>query len=567
MLPGSLHNAKNVALRMGNNAAMRHRFFALILALLSCISCAQTVSEVLAITPKSAAVQPPVVVEKLVLFSRPIFGFRGSLMGVSARDRANRAYTRIHDQLELPGLHAVNVRADAQGMLIQIDGATSFVVIAGDLDPAREETLDQAAQRAAAALTIAIRESAESRSLETLTRALASAMAGTVLFIGLIWLASQARRVLVRQLLGVADRHRGKLQFGGMALLQQDRLANGVRLLLTLVYRVLVLLMTVEWVSFALRSFPFTRAWGESLNSFLLSLVMPLVTASMAAVPELLTAMLIFYLAFLITQGLERFFSNVQSGTVLWHWLDADMVVPTQRIAKVVVWLFALAMAYPYLPGSDTEAFKGLSVLVGLMLSMGASSLVGQAASGLILTYGRVFRKGEFVRIANEEGTVTEMGIFTTRIRTGLGEELTISNASILGATTRNYSRTVPGAALVLDTTVTIGYETPWRQVHAMLIEAARRTEGVLTNTEPQVFQTALNDWYPVYRLLCHATPTQTRSRSMMLSVLHGNIQDVFNEWGVQIMSPQYVEDPKEPKVVCPAKWYPAPAVKPDSIP
>jgi small-conductance mechanosensitive channel len=567
MLPGSLHNAKNVALRMGNNAAMRHRFFALILALLSRISCAQTVSEVLAITPKSAAVQPPVVVEKLVLFSRPIFGFRGSLMGVSARDRANRAYTRIHDQLELPGLHAVNVRADAQGMLIQIDGATSFVVIAGDLDPAREETLDQAAQRAAAALTIAIRESAESRSLETLTRALASAMAGTVLFIGLIWLASQARRVLVRQLLGVADRHRGKLQFGGMALLQQDRLANGVRLLLTLVYRVLVLLMTVEWVSFALRSFPFTRAWGESLNSFLLSLVMPLVTASMAAVPELLTAMLIFYLAFLITQGLERFFSNVQSGTVLWHWLDADMVVPTQRIAKVVVWLFALAMAYPYLPGSDTEAFKGLSVLVGLMLSMGASSLVGQAASGLILTYGRVFRKGEFVRIANEEGTVTEMGIFTTRIRTGLGEELTISNASILGATTRNYSRTVPGAALVLDTTVTIGYETPWRQVHAMLIEAARRTEGVLTNTEPQVFQTALNDWYPVYRLLCHATPTQTRSRSMMLSVLHGNIQDVFNEWGVQIMSPQYVEDPKEPKVVCPAKWYPAPAVKPDSIP
>lgn len=567
MLPGSLHNAKNVALRMGNNAAMRHRFFALILALLSCISCAQTVSEVLAITPKFAAVQPPVVVEKLVLFSRPIFGFRGSLMGVSARDRANRAYTRIHDQLELPGLHAVNVRADAQGMLIQIDGATSFVVIAGDLDPAREETLDQAAQRAAAALTIAIRESAESRSLETLTRALASAMAGTVLFIGLIWLASQARRALVRQLLGVADRHRGKLQFGGMALLQQDRLANGVRLLLTLVYRVLVLLMTVEWVSFALRSFPFTRAWGESLNSFLLSLVMPLVTASMAAVPELLTAMLIFYLAFLITQGLERFFSNVQSGTVLWHWLDADMVVPTQRIAKVVVWLFALAMAYPYLPGSDTEAFKGLSVLVGLMLSMGASSLVGQAASGLILTYGRVFRKGEFVRIANEEGTVTEMGIFTTRIRTGLGEELTISNASILGATTRNYSRTVPGAALVLDTTVTIGYETPWRQVHAMLIEAARRTEGVLTNSEPQVFQTALNDWYPVYRLLCHATPTQTRSRSMMLSVLHGNIQDVFNEWGVQIMSPQYVEDPKEPKVVCPAKWYPAPAVKPDSIP
>ena len=220
-----------------------------------------------------------------------------------------------------------------------------------------------------------------------------------------------------------------------------------VWLVLTLVYRLLVLLMTVEWLSFVLRSFPFTRAWGESLNSFLLSLAMPVITAAMGAVPELLTALLtallIFYLAYLITQALERFFSNFQSGTVQLHWLDADVVAPTQRIAKVVVWLFALAMAYPYLPGSDTEAFKGLSVLVGLMLSMGASSLVGQAASG----------------------------------------------------------------------------------------------------------------------------PTEPRPRALLLSALHANIQDVFNEYGVQIMSPQYFEDPKEPKVVPPSDWYPAPAVRPDGIP
>jgi small-conductance mechanosensitive channel len=273
-----------------------------------------------------------------------------------------------------------------------------------------------------------------------------------------------------------------------------------------------------------------------------------------------LTALLIFYLAYLITQALGRFFARVQSGVVRLQWLDADVVLPTQRIAKVVVWLFAVAMAYPYLPGSQTEAFKGLSVLLGLMLSLGASNLVGQAASGLILTYGRVFRKGEYVRLAEHEGTVTEMGIFTTRIRTGLGEELTISNASILGATTKNYSRTVPGAGFVLDTTVTIGYDTPWRQVHAMLIEAANRTEGISTDTAPQVFQTALNDWYPVYRLVCHATPTEPRPRALLLSALHASIQDVFNTYGVQIMSPQYFEDPKEAKVVPPEKWYPAPA-------
>jgi len=197
------------------------------------------------------------------------------------------------------------------------------------------------------------------------------------------------------------------------------------------------------------------------------------------------------------------------------------------------------------------------------MISLGASNLVGQAASGLILTYGRVYRKGEYVQLANQEGTVTEMGMFATRIRTGLGEELTISNTSILAGTTKNYSRTVQGAGYVVDTTVTIGYDTPWRQVHAMLIDAALRTEGILTQPAPQVFQTALSDWYPVYRLVCQAVPEEPRPRALVLSALHANIQDVFNTFGVQIMSPQYIADPAHPKTVPPAQWAPPPAAEP----
>jgi small-conductance mechanosensitive channel len=186
-------------------------------------------------------------------------------------------------------------------------------------------------------------------------------------------------------------------------------------------------------------------------------------------------------LARALSRALDGFFERVRNGQVKVGWLDADVVTPTQRIVKTVIWLFALAMSYPYLPGAQTEAFKGLSVLVGLMVSLGASNLVGQAASGLILTYGRVFRKGEFVHIAGYEGTVMELGVFATRIRTGLGEELTISNSSILGTTTKNYSRAVEGVGYVLDTTVTIGYDTPWRQVHALLKQAALQTEGVRT--------------------------------------------------------------------------------------
>jgi small-conductance mechanosensitive channel len=236
------------------------------------------------------------------------------------------------------------------------------------------------------------------------------------------------------------------------------------------------------------------------------------------------------------------------------------VVVPTRRLTTAGLWLFALAMAYPYLPGSETQAFKGLSLLVGLMVSLGSSSLVAQAGSGLILTYTRTFREGEYVRIDEHEGTVTHMGMFATRIRTGLGEELTLSNSLILGTVTKNYSRALKGAGFVLDTTVTIGYDTPWRQVHELLVQAALRTPGVLADPAPHVFQTSLSDFYPAYRLVCQALPSQPRPRAELLSALHANIQDLFNEYGVQIMSPHYFSDPDTPKTVPKGRWIVPPA-------
>jgi small-conductance mechanosensitive channel len=159
---------------------------------------------------------------------------------------------------------------------------------------------------------------------------------------------------------------------------------------------------------------------------------------------------------------------------------------------------------------------------------------------------------------------VVELGAFTTKIRTGLGEELTISNSTIAGGITKNYSRAVKGRGFVVDTVVTIGYDTPWRQVHAMLVEAARRTTGILENPAPVVFQTGLSDFYPEYRLVAQAVPSDPRPRAIVMSDLHANIQDVFNEYGVQIMSPHYLGDPADAKVVAPANWYPAPARKPE---
>ena len=276
--------------------------------------------------------------------------------------------------------------------------------------------------------------------------------------------------------------------------------------------------------------------------------------------PTLLVALTVLLVARFVTHLLKRFFDRVEAGTITLGWLDAETVGPTRRLVMIGVWLFAVAMAYPYLPGASTDAFKGLSVLLGLMVSIGGASVVGQALAGLILMYTHTFRLGDYVRVADCEGTVVSMGMYQTRIRTGLGEELTLPSSLVLGSVTRNYSRPMHGRGFILDTTVTIGYDVPWRQVHAMLEEAAGRTPGLLREPAPRVYQSALSDFYVEYRLVTVATMDTPRSRAEALGAMHQHIQDVFNEHDVQIMSPHYQLDPQSAKVVPKERWYEAPA-------
>jgi small-conductance mechanosensitive channel len=494
------------------------------------------------------------------VFNRDVVTFRAAVFGVSATDRAHRVEFRIKEQMERPGPLTVNVKADPAGQLIQIDGETAFLLTPGDLNPVSEETLPQAAAKSAKALETVIEESRESRDLRSLGVSAAVAT-GITLALWLIWWLIRKGLVLLQErLTGWFTTHPGSYKVAGVEVMQAPRLASWLLKLIAGLRVVLLMIVLYQWLSLILSIFPFTRAWGERLHGFLWDVVFQISSAVLGALPRLFVAVLIFLLAHWASKALDGLFGRIRDGRAQVDWLSADVAEPTRKIAKAVTWLFALAMAYPYIPGSQTQAFQGLSVLLGLMLSLGASNLVGQGASGLILIYGRVFKPGEFVRIGEFEGTVMELGMFATRIRTGLGEELTIANSAVLGSTTKNYSRTVKGKGFVLDTQVTIGYDTPWRQVHAMLQEAARRTEGILVDPAPQVFQTALSDWYPQYRLVCQAIPTSPGPRAMILSALHANIQDVFNEYGVQIMSPQYFADPAEPKVVPRDRWFTAPA-------
>jgi len=500
----------------------------------------------------------------VTVFNRQVTLFRAPLLGVPVEERALRANKTLRRMLATGGLGVVSSKPIPQGYSIMLDGVLAFMMSPEDTDSLNEETLDQAAKNAVTSLELVVRETREARTMKLLLHATGLVLAATAALFLIIWLLSRTRSWLTLRLTSLAHTHAERLSVGGESLMNRDRLLHLVQRGVTLVYWVLVLFVIYDWLGFSLGRFPYTRPWGERLTQYLIDLVVSFGSAVTRIVPNLLVALLIFLIAKFIIDLLKTVFERVEQGKLQLAWLDQDTVCPTRRLVSAGIWLFALVMAYPYLPGSGTEAFKGLSVLIGLMVSLGASSLVGQAASGLILMYTRTIRAGEYVQISGNQGTVMELGLFTTRIRTGLGEELTFPNALILSNVSRNYSRTVQGNGFILETGVTIGYDTPWRQVHAMLTEAAGRTSGIQTDPAPRVFQTALSDYYPEYRLACQVLRTGPVQRAEVLSELHGNIQDVFNEYGVQIMSPHYLGDPAEAKLVPKEQWYQAPAKNPE---
>jgi small-conductance mechanosensitive channel len=221
--------------------------------------------------------------------------------------------------------------------------------------------------------------------------------------------------------------------------------------------------------------------------------------------------------------------------------------------------VFALVVAYPYIPGAESPALRGLSLFFGILLSVGSSSTISNIIAGYSLTYRRMFKVGDRVRIDHVTGDVVEVRLLVTHLHTIKNEEVIVPNSKILGNEVVNYSSLARARGLILHTTVGIGYETPWRQVVAMLRMAASRTPGLLEDPEPFVLQTALADFAVTYELNAYCDNAQ--AMTALYSDMHRNILDVFNEYGVQIMTPAYEGDPAEPKIVPKELWYAPPAV------
>jgi small-conductance mechanosensitive channel len=493
----------------------------------------------------------------LTFANREIVVLRAALLGRTSAGRVEAA-RQLLTKLARDGRSLrVTMRAVGRGTLLAVDGRDVFAIVPADVDELSGETLHGTSADAVRRLQQALDESLEASRPRVLLVGLAQALLATVAFGLALWLLTRAHRSAGAAVAQTTERTLSASKVTD-AIVRQTRLVQYVRHVVTLALVVVGLSVAYMWLTFVLRRFPYSRPWGESLRTFLLDRFMWLGTGIVEAIPSLFTVILIVFVTRLVVRVIQLLFIGVEQGRITIPWVHQETAAPTRKLATALLWLFALIVSYPYLPGSETDVFKGVSVFIGLMVSLGSSGLVNQVMSGFTVTYSRALRRGDFVRIAEIEGTVTQIGTLSTKIETPRREEVTIPNTVLVSQTVTNYSRNADTLGVHTPTSVTIGYDTPWRQVEALLLLAASRTDGVRCSPPPIVLQASLEDFYVRYILL--VSLEAEHRRGPILNRLHGNIQDAFNEHGVQIMSPNYEADPTDVKVVPKERWFATPA-------
>ena len=509
---------------------------------------------------ESAVEQPtaPVIVDGVTLFR---------VRGISSYPPERRAAEIAKRITEVAANRAIPV----DSLRMQDTPAATLVVASGrrlfgvldadaDLEGLSRPILAQAYMTRVAEAMTAFRRDREAGAL---WGDFARAAVATLAFLLLVALD---RLTLKRVRAAVHTRYRSKVhdvQFRSIEIMRGEHLWTLVQRAVWAVAALVVLVASYAYLNYVLLLFPWTRALGRSLSDIFLQPLATLATGFIGFIPNLVFLIILALVTRYVLKLVKLFFQRVADGSITLHGFDPEWARATYGITRFAVVAFALVIAYPYIPGSGSDAFKGIGLVLGLMFSLGSPSVIGNVVAGLGLAFRGAFHVGDRVRIGEHIGEVTQVRLLTTYLRSPKNEQVIIPNSMILNSEVVNYSALAKNAGLILHTNVGIGYETPWRQVEAMLLEAARRTPGLKTQPEPFVLHKKLGDFAVDYEINVF-TDDATRILALY-TALHRNILDVFNEYGVQIMTPAYEGDPEQPKVVPRDQWFTEPAMSPSS--
>jgi small-conductance mechanosensitive channel len=360
----------------------------------------------------------------------------------------------------------------------------------------------------------------------------------TMVLIALLWLLAALFPRLYRYIEKWSAKVVPSLRIQQFEVLPADRVAGLAIGVAKLVRFAIVLQLLYFYASLVLGFFPWTRSYAQALLSYVINPLKMIGGAIRGSLPDMFFIAVILTIAIYIIKGIRIVFSEIGKGTIRIRGFYAEWAEITFNIVRLCIYALTAVIIFPYLPGSNSPAFRGISIFVGVLFSLGSTSAVANVISGIILTYMRAFHPGERVRIADTLGDVIEKNLLVTRLLTIKNEEVTIANAMVLSSQIINYSAQAKTTGVILHTSVTIGYNAPWRTVHALLIDAALSTPRILHEPPPFVWQTALNDFYVQYEI--NAYTAEANKMPDIYADLHANIQDKFNAGGVEIMSPHY---------------------------
>jgi small-conductance mechanosensitive channel len=330
------------------------------------------------------------------------------------------------------------------------------------------------------------------------------------------------------------------IRFRGYQFLDSDRELKVALFLINIIRLFIIALTLYITLPLLFSVFPWTRGIAETLFSWVTKPIVGMVTAIVTYLPNLFTIIIIIVITHYVAKFLRFVTDEIDRGALTIPGFYSDWAKPTFNIVKFLLYAFSFVLIWPYIPGSQSPIFQGVSVFLGIIFSLGSSSAISNAVAGLVITYMRPFKLGDRVKIGEVTGDIIEKSFLVTRVRTIKNEDITIPNAAILSGHTINYTTSAKELGLILHTSVTIGYDVPWKQVHQLLIDAALATKGIIKESpkNPFVFQTSLDDFYVSYQL--NAYTEESHQMAVIYSELHQHIQDKFNEAGVEILSPHY---------------------------
>lgn len=487
-----------------------------------------------------------------------LFTLYGRLGTIGPGRRAANLLNRLKDveRNVRAGRDSVVVTELTGQHIIEVGGTPLMVVLP-------EDVVDSGYTRATLAahyadqLRTAIERGSLLHRLKQLALAMAGALLATLVLWGLRWLLL---RVLERttRLIGLL-RHAARLptlKIQNLEVLSADRIADGLDMLVRVLYYAVLVTLIYFYLVLVLGLFPFTRAASTRILDFVLEPVGVVTRNVVGYLPDLFFVGVIIATTYYLLKLIKFLFHAIETRAIVLPGFDDDWAMPTYKLVRFMVLAFALIVMWPYLPGSDSPAFQGVSVFVGVLFSLGSTGAVANLVAGSLLTYTRSFQVGDRVRIGETTGDVVARTLMVTRVRTITHVEVTIPNSTVMSSQVYNYSTNARQGGILLQAGITIGYDVPWRRVHELLLAAAAGVEGIEPEPAPFVLQTGLNDYYPAYELNVYISNPQGARR--ILSDLHARIQDTFAEGGVEITSPAFTAVRDGNAITIPAPHTPA---------